>query len=436
MKHKLQSSIFLQPIDQHFIFTKSNLQEEKLTYPNQNEIKIDCLDNSTESDSGESKNEKDYFSESMCISIRKISSIGENLTEEKNQQLAKNENSGINLKKSKESQSDKNFHVPNFLLFDSEDEIEKSPSSTSSKREQNFGLNLKNSEEFDISNIKKLKKNNNFLKDFCNFSIRENEQTKITNFLDSDWRSKINAQKFLKFNALKKKVFDKMVKSQKKKNKFKKNNNNYLNNNNKNEEKSSKMNNCIKIPFSNLNSNMKPTQNIYQNFKNNYNQSNMNNMNNDNFLSSNNLNNAFNKRKFSYNLNQTLMNPMTFQISNQPLNNIDLFPNYGLPTHEHLNNNLNCNNNFHKCSNQNIQRYQSNFPLNNNNFFYDLNNNNNDLSGANFNNISNEKFNKNIIINFPRKISDNIINCNYSNFGMNQGKNFKVNNSFQSNFYN
>lgn len=303
MKHKLQSSIFLQPIDQHFLNNKISHfpEQDEISYFNECGIKFDYLNHSTDSDSGESKRENDYFLESGNVNLRKISQIGER---SKEKFLCENFSG---------NHSQKNFHVPNFLLADSSP-VNFEPGNFSAESDKSLKESIRlgsdtslnmlrfSINEINISNLRNSNKNNsNKLKkcfnEISNLNLKNEDEVleeeevpkhmKIGDFLHTDWESKLRAQKFLKFSAYKKKIFEQTNNNNKKScnKKNKKNNsrpqlnseiansnsNKSLeqnnNNNNSNNNLNNKKKNSIKgvqlaapIPAGNLMVNMTPSQ--------------------------------------------------------------------------------------------------------------------------------------------------------------------------------
>jgi len=230
MKFKNQHSIFLQPIDQHFFHNNvlENILEEMEKIQKN---KLDCLENSTESDSGESKNENDVFSEALTASSRKNSFLIEKIRDdkimipEKGNHLFPNTNSSI-----------KNFHIPNFLFLDSEDEMTSIKSSyiclenneRTLKNKKDFFLSKRGVEETDSNYLRGSNKNEVFNMNFCQdvfydkfkkvtyLNESSDEKSKLTELFNPDWRSKINSHKIIKFGAMKKKVFERIKKKQNK----------------------------------------------------------------------------------------------------------------------------------------------------------------------------------------------------------------------------
>ncbi len=411
MKHKLQSIIFLQPIDQHFCVNKIQSQNDDISDNfNRNLIKLDCLDNSTESDSCDSKNEE-YISASMKLNLRKISQIEEKSPKEKDlnfENSQKIKNYEIPHLKSK-----KNFHVPNFLLFDSEEEnsdyINDSKSTNlyyNSVRDSQDLFYLKNSYLLndDIENYQHF---NNFSKNkftnsdkIINFDKNVNKKNKITDLIDGDWKSKINAQKFLKFNAIKKKVVEKNIKNQNKK----KNKNNI---NDTNIVKSNFNNNIIsqfKISNSILNVN---NFNNFSNFNDDINNLiiNQQEIKNGNINLDIKIKNSSNERKLSKNLNLYFCNQSHNQkhincsIQNSNFTSIENIPRFDIQPNQ-----IN-NNNFRKYSIQNPPIFPINNFLLNSNFFNDSNN-----TSSVYNNFYN---NKNI---FNNRSPDNRSRTHTMNF--------------------
>lgn len=429
MNQRIQSSIFLQPIDQHFFAKKlhetSENQKENLIQQSQKTI-FDGLDNSTESDSGESKSEAEFLTESIKNNIRKTSKITERSPEAKDK----------NLKINEKLHSEKNFHVPNFLLNDSD--AEESLFCKSKKSDGglvfsaihdftslfNKNENKENDSAYFDDNYEKfnnIKEINNFESLFLNkFKIgslrKENEneeKVKITDLLHQDWKSKINAQKFLKFNALKKKTLDKLIKKQSKKS-FKNNNN--KNNNIQNKSKSN-------VNFTNsTNDNFKKTV-IQSNFitKNNEYQ-------NLNF----NLSIAFNPEANLINSNSNL-NFIDYQSKmiikkNNRNGNQGSAKNLNLKLQNHLINQESLV--FRRNSVQNC----TGFPNNNNNNFNNINNNFNH-SLINRTNVNNNYISH---IHFPNYTEPNLnYNLQESNLPVFLNKNFYVaNNNFNTNNFN
>lgn len=464
MKHKLQSSIFLQPIDQHFFTNKAEIfSDEKRSdfFKGKAESqKTDCLDNSTESDSGESKNENDFFTESNKSSLRKTSQIAEfpveqkvNLYEFENLKIYENVESKI--KKNENFNFEKNFHVPNFLLLDSEDEQTSPISQSSLSAESQDGLDSNAKGRVSIFKQKSFVENNNNFhnlsfnndnyennKNTKNFSFNfknnkcffgkqeintenENEKlAKISDLLHIDWKSKISAQIFLKFNAYRKKVFD----SFSKKGQNKKNKNSNKDVKKTNSQNNLNFNNCnINNPHSYSSTNLKynhPDANLQNN---NFNSVIFNNNNKNNFSCIGNLNNNFynnenktsNKRKFSNNANLNLNQiNQNFQVQTNLTfdNNFNdnRLPIYDLQTQENNEFNINENNNFiYSNNNINLRKNSAqnfrNIPFNN---FP-----NGNLPNSKFNNLpienrANPNFNQISMMNFNNFPETNIYNNN------------------------
>lgn len=498
MKHKLQSSIFLQPIDQHFFVSKNQSfpEDESDYFKSRENFKLDCLDNSTESDSAESKNENDFFSESIKSSLRKISQIAEKSAEEKGSINVNNldyekkekfnfsgeENSyDCNSHFTKQYHSEKNFHVPHFLLLDSDDEqsAEKFSSNTSSGSKEFFETESDGSAKphFPFCPIRKkslIEMNNNFInfsisKDICEienfnknnkiknlnkslFGKKDNlEKTKITDLLHCDWKSKINAQRFLKFNAFRKKVFDHFNgKGQSKKNKNNSSSNN-VNNPQYNQQKNfqsfktnSNSNNYSSQSSSNLIFNQTKIKVNNFNYMNNNNffynsQLNFNHI-NGNYGNDFNSNQRKNSQNFNLNLNQhqqTFANQIKFPVQH-PVKcttnatdksaTFDMFPTNQINSYNDNNFNLrkNSTQNFLRIpvpnslsGDINSQGYNS-FPMENQTkqTFPQM------IFSSNYNDNNSYNYNNNLKCNFPKSSTCVNYSNNFYNFNNNNNNTF------------
>ncbi len=458
MKHKIQSSIFLQPIDQHFYanknqsFPKDNSADDYFKDNNQNSnLNLDCFDNSTESDSGESKNEDEFSSESFKSNLRKLSLIAEKSVQQKfcqsieaeKNKFSANENSNSAYSRKsfnmfsleKLLYSEKNFHVPNFLLLDSEDDQsigEKSYSSSFCLGSESFRsakrsfpvFNMKDKINFEMNNNNFLNlnicdgivinnhnkviniKNKTFFGKLENLEIEKNGKTRISDFLHYEWKSKLNGQRFLNFNAFRKKVFESLSnksQSQKKNYKNNANKNNYLKKNNKSNNNSNNINTYFSNTRNNLNYDNQSELTIHNNFS------------CDGKL--NNINNS-NQRKNYKNLNLNI-NQQIFTYQNQ-------FPEQQQHQMENPNNIITCNN-------ETISRYDVMMPRDPINYNFLSNNNTNNIYNIR-NNNSAQNFRRTPIANLPLK--NNQYHCEVNRSSINVFPKDYLSNSdcFQMNF--
>ena len=182
MTHKLQSSIFLQPIDQHFYFSKKNnfYDTEDTNCFNDYELKLDYLNQSTESDSGESLDDLTNLN-------------------------FKNNCSNKNLKEKKQNEKMKNYFELEKL------NVKTDYTNKYSNREKFINFNLQDQKIPNFSRQTMLSRNNFVDRKISEITYdKQEENIKITSFLQNDWKFKINTQKFLKFSAYKKKILEKI----------------------------------------------------------------------------------------------------------------------------------------------------------------------------------------------------------------------------------
>jgi len=325
-KSNNKTSIFLLPIDNHNfqkeeknkneenednLYTDNENIKENEVNPKKEKMRIDYFNTSTDNDSNISKNEPRNRPYVIYQNSAYTSTTNKNFSQNLNSYLPRttpfDQSQNQYEKEEKISNffeiSQRNFHIPNFLLeefetsqsagnlnshlkikstiYDNADDNlnihNKKPKNTNESQKVNSIKNQENKILFNFKNEnnEKFENNNN------NYDKNFNENTKLSQFFTPDWKNILKSFSNMKFKFYKKKIFKMLSKnksfSKKKINinriVYKRNDSISNNNNNNNENKNSNIINTNNFNKKNNNNNNNNSSRQYDMsfFNNNYN---------------------------------------------------------------------------------------------------------------------------------------------------------------------